>query len=199
MTKYHKENFVSYRKARLLKRFGFNEPCANMYDTNGNFCENVDNAKDYIACPSLEQTKEWLSKKFNLHINISINTDGRYVWEYKYINLKYCSYSSLFNSFCSENDALIDCLNEIIEDIYTNMCRNKTLIKKESPEEKRIKEKKEKIERIREMSEAKFQAEKEREQMSKEVEEMIYGRKHFLTPRHRIDDAWRRMLYGIMF
>ena len=189
---------ITYRKAKLLKKLGFDESCSNMYDNNGNFSEIIDNAKGYIACPSLEQTKEWLINKFNISIDININTDGRYTWEYKFNKLN-LTYESYFKSFYSENSALLNCLNEIIEDIYSSMYRCKTLIKKESPEDKKIREEKEQEEKEQKMYETKLQTEKEREQRSKEVEEMVYGRKYFLTTRHRYDDAWRRFIYGLIY
>ena len=187
------KEIISYRKARLLKKLGFDESCLNMYDNNGNFSEIINNENNYIACPSLKQAKEWLINKFNISIDININIDGRYTWEYKFNKLN-LTYESYFKSFYSENSALLDCLNEIIEDIYSSKYRCKTLIKKESSEDKKIIEEKE-----QKIYEAKLQTEKEREQRSKEVEEMIYGRKYFLTTHHRDDDAWRRFIYGLIY
>lgn len=84
---FHKEDYVSLKTAKLLKKKGFNEPCETKiniktdslgYNYNKVYSFNSELNNDYISCPTLYEAEKWLRKNYNCIIttNVEFYTNG---------------------------------------------------------------------------------------------------------------------------
>lgn len=84
---FYKEDYVSLKTAKLLKKKGFNEPCETKiniktdrigYNYNKVYSFNSELDNDYISCPTLYEVERWLRKNYNCIIttNVEFYTNG---------------------------------------------------------------------------------------------------------------------------
>lgn len=84
---FHKEDYVSLKTAKLLKKKGFNESCETKiniktdrisYNCNKVYSFNSELDNDYISCPTLYEAEKWLRKNYNCIIttNVEFYTNG---------------------------------------------------------------------------------------------------------------------------
>lgn len=81
-----KEDYVSYKCAKLLKEKNYNEYCDALY-VKGHlkFIKNFNNSdmlnKKFYSAPLQYKVRKWLRNKYNIHIIIETNYNGKYSYK----------------------------------------------------------------------------------------------------------------------
>lgn len=119
---FYKEDYVSLKTAKLLKKKGFNEPCEKKINIKTKIIEycdfnyicanNLDLNKNYISYPTLYEAEKWLRKNHNCII--VTNTDF-------YINGINYLFQVLFY-----DEKFVDCISNISSGLHGDNGEYKT-------------------------------------------------------------------------